>query len=187
MLRFGVLLACAAALQAQTEGAWASRAPVPLALAEASAATLGDEVYVVCGVVGELTKEGLKQFGLRSPTTVAELWIDLVGKSANFVPQHRALSPFPAIEQDLNVIVDESVRWADLEAAVRGAGGELLESVAYRETYRNAQADGAGKKRLMFSVQLRSHQATLTGEQAESVREAIVAACGEQHAAKLLA
>ncbi|MCB1021212.1 MAG: galactose oxidase, partial [Acidobacteria bacterium] len=51
MLRFGVLLACAAALQAQTEGAWASRAPVPLALAEASAATLGDEVYVVCGVV----------------------------------------------------------------------------------------------------------------------------------------
>ncbi|MEZ5366280.1 MAG: kelch repeat-containing protein [Bryobacterales bacterium] len=52
MLRFGVLLVCAAALQAQTEGAWASRAPVPLALAEASAATLGDEVYVVCGIVG---------------------------------------------------------------------------------------------------------------------------------------
>ncbi|MCA9270053.1 MAG: hypothetical protein KDA41_16340, partial [Planctomycetales bacterium] len=179
----GVLESLAAALRVGRPLA-AQPAHVPLLEKGASCTlSLGD---VVCGVVGELTKEGLKQFGLRSPTTVAELWIDLVGKSANFVPQHRSLSPFPAIEQDLNVIVDESVRWADLEAAVRGAGGELLESVAYRETYRNAQADGAGKKRLMFSVQLRSHQATLTGEQAESVREAIVAACGTKVGAKLL-
>ncbi|MCA9267566.1 MAG: hypothetical protein KDA41_03815, partial [Planctomycetales bacterium] len=92
----GVLESLAAALRVGRPLA-AQPAHVPLLERGASCTlSLGD---VVCGVVGELTKEGLKQFGLRSPTTVAELWIDLVGKSANFVPQHRALSPFPAIEQ----------------------------------------------------------------------------------------
>ncbi len=50
MLRWGVLLACAAVVQAQSDGVWESRAPFPLALTEVSAASIGDQVYVVCGM-----------------------------------------------------------------------------------------------------------------------------------------
>ena len=144
---------------------------------------LGDEV---CGYVGEVTPAGLKQFGLRSPATVAEVRLDLLGRHSDFVRQQQPLSPFPAIEQDLNFIVDEQVTWGQLASQVRDAAGRLLEEIRYRETYRDASSDGDGKKRLIFSVQLRSFDDTLTGQQADEVRSAIVTACGDKLGAKLL-
>lgn len=146
--------------------------------------TLGDEV---CGYVGQVTGEALKQFGLRSPTTVAEVRLEVLGRHADFVRQQRPLSPYPAIEQDLNFIVDERVRWAELADAVRAAGGELLEEIRYRETYRDEKTDGPGKKRLLLSIQLRSHDGTLTGEEAEQVRSTIVDACRGKLRAQLVA
>ena len=83
-------------------------------------------------------------------------------------------------------IVDNSVHWLDLEATVRAAGGELLEEVLYRETFRNAKKDGDSKKRLLLSVLLRSSDATLTGEQADEVCQRIVSQCGDKHAATLV-
>lgn len=144
---------------------------------------LGEEV---CGYVGELTKSALKQFGLRNPATIAEVRLDLLGRYGDFVRQQQPLSEYPAIEQDLNFVVDESTRWADLEDVVRSSGGELLESINYRETYRDPNTDGAGKKRILISIQLRSFEGTLTGDQAEEVRNTIVAACWKTLNAKLL-
>jgi phenylalanyl-tRNA synthetase beta chain len=145
---------------------------------------LGD---VVCGYVGQLNKAGLKQFGLRTPATIAEIDLGILGERANFVPQYQPVSQFPAIEQDLNFIVEEKIRWADLAAAVREAGGPLLEGLAYRETFRNPQVDGPNRKRLLLSIQLRSAEGTLTGQEAETVRKQIVAACEARVGAKLLA
>ena len=109
-----------------------------------------------------------------------------MGRQADFVRQQRPLSPFPAIEQDLNFIVDESVSWGELAAVVRDSAGPLLEAIRYRETYRDTSADGEGKKRLIFSIQLRSFEETMTGAQAEGVRDAIVSACAKQLDARLL-
>jgi phenylalanyl-tRNA synthetase beta subunit len=70
---------------------------------------------------------------------------------------------------------------------VRAAAGELLEQLEYLETYRDPEADGPGKKRLLLSITLRSRTGTLTGSQAEDVRSRVVSACTEAHAARLLA
>ena len=145
--------------------------------------SLGDEQL---GYLGEVNRAGLQQFGLRAAATVAELKLGVLLHEANLVPQHRPLSAFPAISYDLNLIVAEPVRWSDLVETVRRSGGELLEDVGYRETYRDAKKDGLGKKRLIFSLVLRSATETLTGDQAEKVREAIVAACKRAHDAELL-
>lgn len=91
------------------------------------------------------------------------------------------------MSRDLNLIVDESLRWADLASTVRESGGELLEELTYQDVYRDTQRDGTGKKRLLFSITLRSSETTLTNEQADEIRDTIVAACGKQHAATLLA
>lgn len=139
------------------------------------------------GYLGEVSAAGLKQCGLRSGATVAELRVADLLASAQLVPQYQEQSPYPSISQDLNLVVAESVRWADIEATARSAGGEHLADVEYRETYRNAEKDGAGRKRLLLSITLRSAERTLTGEEAEAIRDAIVAACGKQHQAELLA
>jgi phenylalanyl-tRNA synthetase beta chain len=139
------------------------------------------------GFLGEVTPAALKTSKLRAPTTVAELSMDALGAIAQLIPQHVQQSAFPAMSRDLNLIVDESLRWADLANTVRESGGKLLEDVAYQDVYRDTQRDGSGKKRLLFSITLRSSETTLTNEQADEIRDTIVAACGQQHAATMLA
>ncbi|MEQ8786751.1 MAG: phenylalanine--tRNA ligase subunit beta [Pirellulaceae bacterium] len=140
----------------------------------------------VLGYLGEVTPAGLKAFGLRSAATVAELSLAVLESCAELTPQYTPLSPFPPISQDLNFVVAESLPWAELADTVRTAAGELLEALDYRETYRDPKTDGPDAKRLLLTITLRSATGTLTGQQAEAVRESIIAACDKAHDAKLL-
>jgi phenylalanyl-tRNA synthetase beta chain len=88
--------------------------------------------------------------------------------------------------RDLNLVVAESVRWSDLAATVRVAAGPALERLEYLDIYRDAQKDGPDFKRLHFSFTFRAPGSTLTGTEADAFRDSIVAACQQQHGAKLL-
>jgi phenylalanyl-tRNA synthetase beta chain len=132
---------------------------------------LGDRVL---GYLGEVSPWGLEQFALRGSTTVAELDLGALVEAAVLVRRVEKLSPYPPVGRDLNLVVDEQVRWADIQAIVLAASGELLESIAFQETYRDADKLGAGKKSLLFSIQLRSAEETLTNERADAIREQIV-------------
>lgn len=138
------------------------------------------------GYLGELSARGLQQAGLRSPASVAELRMSLLVELANLVPKYSEQSPYPAIDRDLNLIVDESVRWASLAETVQRSVGECLESLRYQEIYRDPKKDGIGKKRLLFSITLRSRQRTLTNEEADQIRQQVVTACHQAHGAVLL-
>jgi phenylalanyl-tRNA synthetase beta chain len=138
------------------------------------------------GYLGKLSPAGLKQFGLRREATVVEFDLGALVPLAVLTPQYAPLSTFPAIARDLNLIVDESLRWSQLSATVKGAAGERLSGMSYLDTYRDADKDGAGKKRLLFSVQLRSPEKTMTGEEADQIMQRIVKNCQESHGAKLL-
>lgn len=138
------------------------------------------------GLLGVTSVEGRKQFGLRGPTTIFELDIAVLERIARPVPKHQPLSRFPAMTRDVNLIVDEAVRWAELESTIVSAAGEQLEAVQYLDTYRDANKDGLGKKRLLFSMALRALDRTLTGDEVDAVRDRVVHACSEKHAAALL-
>ena len=139
------------------------------------------------GFLGEVASDGLRSFGLRSGTTVAELQLDSLEKVAALIPSYSVPSPYPSISRDVNLVVDERLAWSDLASSVRGAAGEWLETLDYQDVYRDVEKDGRGKKRLLFSLKLRSTKRTLTREEADTVRDAIVAACQRQHNAQLLA
>jgi phenylalanyl-tRNA synthetase beta chain len=138
------------------------------------------------GYLGEVTSAGLKQFGLRRPATVAEIDLGVLQQLADLVPQHQELSDYPAIQRDMNLIVDEAVRWADLQKTILSSAGELLESLQFQEVYRDPQKDGANRKRLLFSINLRSSERTMTNEEADEIRQAVVDQCAQQHGAELL-
>jgi phenylalanyl-tRNA synthetase beta chain len=91
------------------------------------------------------------------------------------------------VGRDVNIVVAESIHWAEVADLVRVAGGELLEAVEYQETYRDAKRLGEGRKSLLFTVQLRSASGTLTNEAADEVRDRIVRLLGEQVDGKLRA
>ncbi|HEX4131279.1 MAG TPA: phenylalanine--tRNA ligase subunit beta [Pirellulales bacterium] len=137
------------------------------------------------GYLGEVSDDGRKAFELRSATTAAEIRLAPLLDRAVLLPQYQSQSSMPAIERDLNLVVDERVRWSDLAQTVRSRAGALLERLVYRDTYRDPQRLGAGKKSLLLTVVLRQPDATLTGELADALRDAIVADCRAAFGAEL--
>jgi phenylalanyl-tRNA synthetase beta chain len=155
-----------------------------MAILDASAACrlrFGGEML---GYAGQLHHQSLGKFDLRGPATVAEIRLAPLVEAADLVPRCAAQSPYPAVTRDLNLVVDESVRWADLAATVRAQGGPCFESLDYRQTYRDPERLG-NKKSLLFTISLRSAEGTLTSQQADEVRDRIVAACRTKHGAEL--
>ncbi len=98
------------------------------------------------GYVGRLTAEGLSRFGLRGPTTVAEMRLGPLIEAADLVPGHAPLSPYPAVARDVNLVVAEAVRWAEVAATVQRHAGADLEGLEYRDTYRDPARLGPGQK-----------------------------------------
>lgn len=138
------------------------------------------------GFLGVVAESAASDFNLRGETTVAELSLELLSKLAQLVPQHVDQSPYPSIARDLNLIVAEQTRWAELSATVRAAAGPLLEQLTFQEIYRDADRDGADRKRVLFSFTLRSPDRTMTNEEADVVRDQVEAACRDQHEAVLV-
>jgi len=103
------------------------------------------------------------------------------------VPMHQPLSAYPTVERDLNFEVAESVRWSALADTVRQSAGPDLEEIRYLETYRDPKRLGPDRKSLVLRVVLRKADDTLTGEEADAIRDAIVAACQQAHGATLRA
>jgi len=133
----------------------------------------------VVGVLGEVHPLVRQAFGLgldlEKPVLAAEL--DLDALVAN-VPMLRNIEPVPtqpAVYQDIALVVDRSVSAADLEAAIREAGGDLLEDVRLFDVY-EGESIPAGKKSLAYSLTFRSPDKTLTSEQANRQRDRIVQA-----------
>jgi phenylalanyl-tRNA synthetase beta chain len=145
---------------------------------------LGGEIL---GYAGKLLPEGHKHFDLRGPATVAEIKIFPLVASAELMPVYVPLPAYPAVTRDINLVVDESVRWTDVAATVRANGGPCLERLDYCDTYRDPKRLGEGKKSLLMTITLRWKDGTLTSRQADEIRDRIVAACREKHRAELRA
>jgi phenylalanyl-tRNA synthetase beta chain len=146
---------------------------------------LGNEVI---GVLGEVSGPNRRKFDLRGPAVVAELKLAPLVKAAVLVPRYVPLPAYPAIDRDLNLVVDEAVRWSDVAATIRSSGGELLVSFALKgDPFRDEKKIGPGKKSFVVALVLQSRDRTLTGGEADDTCKRIVAACAANHAATLRA
>ncbi|MBI1248893.1 phenylalanine--tRNA ligase subunit beta [bacterium] len=143
--------------------------------------------HTTLGYLGVVSSATRKAFRLQQAATVAELDLGALMKIAVLIPQHQDFSTHPAMNRDLNLIVDEHVSWAALEEVGLEAGGELIEEINFQEIFRDPKADGPGKKRVLFTVTLRAYDRTLTGEEADATIARILDACGKKTGAKLLA
>ena len=82
---------------------------------------------------------------------------------------------YPAVHQDVAVVVDDSVPASDVRAAVVEGGGELLRSAEVFDLYRGEQV-AEGRKSLALRLTFRAADRTLTDEEVAGRREAIEAA-----------
>jgi len=71
------------------------------------------------------------------------------------------ISPYPAVLQDLAVVVDEAVPAAAVQALILGTGGFLLKNVQLFDVYRGAPVP-EGKKSLAYALTFQSPDKTLS-------------------------
>ncbi|HZS14279.1 MAG TPA: phenylalanine--tRNA ligase subunit beta [Candidatus Dormibacteraeota bacterium] len=126
------------------------------------------------GVIGELTAELVEQLDLRGRVAVAELRLDAVAPETPRLPRFRAPARYPAVIQDLAVVVAAEQRADQALAAVREAGGSLLESAELYDEYRGEGL--AGRKGWTFRMTYRAPDRTLTGAEAQQIHDAIALA-----------
>jgi phenylalanyl-tRNA synthetase beta chain len=79
---------------------------------------------------------------------------------------------YPAVHQDVAVVVDEVVPAAEVRAAVLEGGGDLLRSAEVFDLYRGEQL-GEGRKSLALRLTFRAADRTLTDEEVANRRRAI--------------
>jgi phenylalanyl-tRNA synthetase beta chain len=84
------------------------------------------------------------------------------------------VTTFPAVYQDLAVVVPTGIAAAQLREAVLGSGGELLHAADVFDLYEGEQL-GEGKKSLALRLEFRASDRTLTDEEVVARRAAIEA------------
>jgi phenylalanyl-tRNA synthetase beta chain len=88
------------------------------------------------------------------------------------------VTTFPAVFQDLAVVVPDDVTAAQVREAVLAGGGELLRSAGVFDLFKGEQL-GEGRKSLALRLEFRAADRTLTDEEVAERRTAIVASLGE--------
>ncbi|GFG48972.1 phenylalanine--tRNA ligase subunit beta [Mycolicibacterium agri] len=131
----------------------------------------------VVGHAGQLHPGVIERCGLPKGTCAVELNLDAV-PIIERLPAPR-VSPFPAVFQDVALVVDEHVAAQSVVDAVREGAGELLEDVRLFDVYTGPQI-GEGRKSLALALRFRAADRTLTEDEASAAREAAVAMAAER-------
>ena len=144
-------------------------------------ALLGDS-----GVLGELHPLVAAAFGIEAPVALFELDLDALAQPDEAVALFRDVVSFPPVRQDIAVVLDAEVTAAQALSVVREAGGELLSSAEVFDVYEGPQV-GEGRRSLAIHLVFQAPDRTLTDEDADAGRAAIVAALAERLGGELRA
>jgi phenylalanyl-tRNA synthetase beta chain len=136
----------------------------------------------VLGHAGQLHPAVIERSGLPKGTCAVELNLDAM-PIVEALPAPR-VSPFPAVFQDVSLVVDAEVAAQTVEQAVRDGAGELLEDVRLFDVYSGPQL-GENRKSLTFALRFRAADRTLTEDEASAARDAAVRCAAERVGAVL--
>jgi phenylalanyl-tRNA synthetase beta chain len=131
------------------------------------------------GWVGELHPLVASEWDLEGAAAF-ELDADALAEQPAPVPAYGDVTSYPAVLQDIAVVVPSEVSAAELERAVREGGGELLDQVGVFDVYEGEQV-GEGNRSLALRLEFRAPDRTLTDDEVAERRteiEAAVAAIG---------
>jgi len=134
---------------------------------------LGDTVI---GHAGQLHPAVVERSGLPKGTCAFEIDLDALPITET-MPAPR-VSPFPAVFQDVSLIVADDVSAQAVIDAVREGAGKLLEDVAVFDVYSGPQI-GEGRKSMTLALRFRAADRTLTEDEASAARDAGARRAGE--------
>ncbi len=129
---------------------------------------------VAAGWLGELHPLVCREWDLDAAVGFEIDTAPLLAAASAGEEDYADFTTFPAVYQDLAVLVPAAVSAAELRAAVLAGGGELLHGAEVFDLFEGEQL-GEGRKSLALGLEFRAPDRTLTDEEVAGLREAIKA------------
>jgi phenylalanyl-tRNA synthetase beta chain len=126
----------------------------------------------LAGWIGELHPLVAREWDLAAPVAFELDLATLVSASTAGEEAYEDVTTFPAANRDLAVVVPADVPAADVRAAIRAGGGELLRSAEVFDLYEGEQV-GEGRKSLALRLEFQAADRTLTDEEVAGLRAQI--------------
>ncbi len=127
----------------------------------------------LAGYVGQVHPSVAREYDMDAECYLAQLDFDALYAASSDKQTYKKLPKYPAVSRDIAILVDESVLSGDIVDTIKRAGGKLLDSVEFFDSYKGAQIP-AGKKSMAYSAQLRAEDRTLTEEEITKVMDKIL-------------
>ena len=137
------------------------------------------------GYMGVVNSKLLKAFDIDNPVYYADLdWNMLLRLNKQYKPVINDLPKFPEVKRDFALLVDKSVKFADLAKAALGTEKKLLKAVNLFDVYEGKNLE-AGKKSYALSFILQDTENTLKDKQIEAIMTKLQKVFEEKFDAKL--
>ena len=137
------------------------------------------------GYMGIVNGKLLKAFDIDNPVYYADLdWNMLLKLNKQYKPVINDLPKFPEVKRDFALLVDKSVKFADLAKAALAAEKKLLKAVNLFDVYEGKNLE-AGKKSYALSFILQDTENTLKDKQIEAIMAKLLKTFEEKFGAKL--
>ncbi len=137
------------------------------------------------GFMGVVNGKLLKTFDIDNPVYYADLdWNMLLKLNKQYKPVINDLPKFPEVKRDFALLVDKSVKFADLAKAALATEKKLLKAVNLFDVYEGKNLE-AGKKSYALSFILQDAENTLKDKQIEAIMAKLQKIFEDKFGAKL--
>ena len=136
-------------------------------------------------VLGTVNPALARSFGIKQPVFAAEIsWPALFELVRRDKVVFKELPKFPEVRRDLALLLDESVKYADLRAAAFKQAKKLLKQVRLFDVYRGDKIP-EGKKQYALSFVIQDTERTLTDQDTERVMDRLLTTFQNEFGAQL--
>ena len=126
-------------------------------------------------VMGTIAPALARRFDVKQPVFAAEIsWPVLLELVSRVKVKFSELPKFPEVRRDLALLLDESVRYADIRRSAQRAAKKLLRQVGLFDVYRGDKIH-AGKKQYALSFVFQDPDKTLTDAEIEKIMAKLLA------------
>ena len=137
------------------------------------------------GVMAIVAKKQLKAFDIDNPVYYADLdWNMVLRLHKQYKPVISDLPKYPEVKRDFALLVDKSVKFADLAKAALATEKKLLKAVNLFDVYEGKNLE-AGKKSYALSFILQDAENTLKDKQIEAIMSKLQKLFEDKFGAKL--
>jgi phenylalanyl-tRNA synthetase beta chain len=125
--------------------------------------------------VGSIDKKTLTTFDVKQPVFYIDIdWEQLINLSKKAKIEYKEISKFPAVQRDLSIVVDKSLKYEQVEKATQNARVNKLQSISLFDIFESEKL-GANKKSLAVNFVFLDEEKTMTDKDIDAMMSKIIA------------